>query len=151
MEEVKIDCPVCGAEDAKEEMVTWVIQEPYGSAEHFSFTVTKCTHCNESVTLGDYDTAVVPAMNKSIRASVICMLKFFEENKYNESSLERIFGLGHGAINRYLAADVIEPSFVMLLLTYRAFFPGLIDFADLPKGFNRCTFFGERDKNEQQP
>jgi hypothetical protein len=151
MEEVRIECPVCGANDAKEEVVTLIIQEPYGSAEQFSFTVTKCTHCDESVTLGDYDTAVVPARNKSIRASVICILKFFEENKYNTSALERIFGLSRGTINRYLAADVIEPSFVMLLLTYRTFFPGLIDFADLPKGFNRCTFFGEKDKYEQQP
>jgi hypothetical protein len=148
MEETKIDCPVCGAENAKEEMTTWVIQEPYGSIEHFSFTTTKCTHCNESVTLGDYDAAVVPAMNRSITASVINILKFFEENKYNKSSLERIFGLGRGTIDKYLEADVIEPSFVMLLLTYRSFFPGLLDFADLPKGFNRCTLFGEEGKNE---
>lgn len=150
MGENKIECPVCGAENARKEMTTWVIQEPYGSIEHFSFTITKCDNCDESVTEEDYDTAVVPASNKSIKASVINILSFFEENDYKKSSLERIFGLGRGAIDKYLKEDIIEPSFVMLLLTYRSFFPGLIDFADLPKGFNRCTLFGEEGKNEHK-
>lgn len=150
MGENKIECPVCGAENARKEMTTWVIQEPYGSIEHFSFTITKCDNCDESVTGEDYDTAVVPASNKSIKASVINILSFFEENDYKKSSLERIFGLGRGAIDKYLKEDIIEPSFVMLLLTYRSFFPGLIDSADLPQGFNRCILFGEEGKNEHK-
>jgi hypothetical protein len=150
VEENKITCPVCGDEGALDEVATWVIQEPYGSIEHFSFRATKCARCTESTIGEDYDAAVIPAMNKSTRASVINILSFFEENKYNKSSLERIFGLGRGTIDKYLKEDVIEPSFVMLLLTYRSFFPGLIDSADLPRGFNKCTLFGEEGENEHK-
>jgi hypothetical protein len=143
MEDNKITCLVCGAEDAVNVTITYRIQEPYGSIEHFSFTSTKCPHCTESIAGEDYDVAVVAASNRSTKASVINILKFFEENKCKKSNLERIFGLGRGAIDKYLEADIIEPSFVMLILTYRTFFPGLINFADLPGGFNRCPIFGE--------
>jgi hypothetical protein len=151
MEEDISICNVCGEKTATKEKTTWVVQVPYGSIEHFTFTSFKCSSCKEEIMGDDYDAGVVPALNKSRKASVINMLHFFEQNHYKRSTLERIFGLNQGDIDKYLEADVIEPSFVMLMLTYRSFFPGLFDAADSGSGFNRCTIYGpdgvERNKD----
>lgn len=151
MEKDSLMCNICGNFTATKEKTTWVIQEPYGSIESFSFTTIKCSSCEADIVGDDYDAGVVPALNKSRKASVINILHFFEQNRYKRSTLERIFGLNQGDIDKYLEADVIEPSFVMLMLTYRSFFPGLFDAADSGKGFNRCTIYGpdgvERNKD----
>lgn len=134
-----LQCGICGSYRVKKEPEHMTVQAPYGSVEKYSYTIIKCESCEEDVDGDDHDSAMTPAINRSVRASVSNMLKFFKENGVSEGSLERVFGLDRGAISRYQQAEVIEPSFVMLLLTYREFFPNLLDCADAPGGFNRYT------------
>jgi hypothetical protein len=148
MEEVLSMCAICGEKTVTKEKTTWVIQEPYGSIEYFYFTTIKCSSCNEDLMGDDFDAAVIPAMNKSRKASVINILNFFEQNNYSRSTLERIFGLDQGTIDKYIEAEVTEQSFVMLMLTYRSFFPGLLLSADAGEGFNRCILFGAKKSNQ---
>lgn len=132
-----IKCAVCGNDKALKKLSKATFYAPYGSTEGYIFYTSECPACKSEIILDDYDSYIIPAINRSRKNSAINMIKFFEDNNISKSNLERIFGLDIGSIGRYLAEEVIEPSFVMLLLTYRAHFPSLLEEADTADGFNR--------------
>jgi hypothetical protein len=140
MEPEFITCAVCGNEKALKKLSKTTFCAPYGSTEECIFHVSECNNCKQEIVLDDYDSFMIPAINRSKKNSVINMIKFFEENKISKGNLERVFGLGIGSIDKYLEEEVIEPSFVMLLLTYRSHFPSLLKEADTIDGFNRGKF-----------
>ncbi|MDO8640065.1 MAG: hypothetical protein Q7R33_00810 [Nitrosarchaeum sp.] len=145
----KDECAVCGSKDVRETIVTQTIQEPYGSVEPYSYTVIECNNCKEGIVGNDHDTAILPALKRSQKTSAITIVKFFNDNGFTNMSLERILGLKFGSIEKhYLVADVVEPAFVMLLLTYRHHFPELFEEADIPGGYNRpkITEISQKDK-----
>lgn len=132
-----IECPICGHEKAKVQDVTWSIQEPYGSVESYTFKTISCENCKEEVTGANYDDAITPAINRSQKNAILNIVKFFQENGVNKANLERVFGLHQHSIDKYLEAEEIEPSFYMLMITYRRFHPELLQIADDFHEFNR--------------
>lgn len=138
-------CPVCGHERIKVQDVTWSIQEPYGSVEPYTFETISCEWCKEEVTDQNYDNAVTPAINKSQKNAIINIINFFQKKGINKANLERIFGLKQYSIDKYLEAEEIEPSFYMLMITYRRFHPELLQIADDGNEFNRPKVITDKE------